>query len=86
MKNLSRSKNQLSKILKLSSSGFAIAGGSLIAANIPEVSKYGFIFLAMSSSQMLIASLWLKDKVMIIYAGSLFVFVDCLGIYRWIFN
>jgi hypothetical protein len=38
----------------------------------------------MSSSQMLWANLLTKNKSMILYAGSLFFFVDCLGIYRWI--
>lgn len=80
------SKNRLPRILKLSSSAFAIAGGSLLAANLPDISKYGFILLAMSSSQMLVASLWTKDRVMIVYAASLFLFVDCFGIYRWVLN
>ena len=80
------SKNRLAWMLKLSSSAFAIAGGSLLAANLPDISKYGFILLAMSSSQMLIASLCTKDKVMIVYAASLFLFVDCFGIYRWVLS
>ncbi|AFY95799.1 hypothetical protein [Chamaesiphon minutus] len=76
--------DRLAKILKLTSSACAVAGGVLLAANL-DVSKYGFILLAMSSSQMLIASIRLNDKPTIIYAGSLFFFVDTLGIFRWIF-
>jgi hypothetical protein len=76
--------DKLAKTLKLTSSACAIVGGTMLAANIPAISKYGFVFLALSSSQMLIASLRTKDMPMIIYSGSLFCFVDCLGIFRWI--
>lgn len=84
MHNLSGAEDRLSKTLKLSSSACAVAGGVMLAANLPAISKYGFILLAMSSSQLLIASLRTQDKPMIVYAGSLFFFVDSLGIYRWI--
>jgi hypothetical protein len=77
------SRQKLSTRLQLSSSACAIAGGIMLASNT-SVSSYGFIILAMSSSQMLIANLIVKNTSMIIYAGSLFFFVDCLGIYRWI--
>lgn len=86
MQNLQLPEDKLSKLLQLSSSACAVAGGVILAANLPNISKYGFIFLALSSSQMLAASLRKKDKIMIVYSGSLFCFVDCLGIYRWIFN
>jgi hypothetical protein len=84
MYNLSGAEDKLLKTLKLSSSACAVAGGVMVAANLPDVSKYGFILLALSSSQLLIASLRNQDKPMIVYAGSLFFFVDLLGIYRWI--
>jgi hypothetical protein len=84
MHNLSTNEDRLAKTLKLSSSACAVAGGVMLAANLPDVSKYGFIFLALSSSQMLVASLRTNDQTMMIYSGSLFFFVDCLGIYRWI--
>jgi hypothetical protein len=84
MQNLSINEDRLAKTLKLTSSACAVAGGVMLAANLPDISKYGFIFLALSSSQMLVASLRTKDMTMIIYSGSLFFFVDCLGIYRWI--
>jgi len=83
MKLLSNSKPAPIEFLKLSSSSFAIIGGVLLASKT-EVSGYGFIFLAMSSGQMLLASILLKDKSIIFYSGSLFIFVDCLGIYRWL--
>jgi hypothetical protein len=84
MQNLSTPEDRLARTLKLTSSACAVAGGVMLAANLPDISKYGFIFLALSSSQMLIASLRSKDMPMIIYSGSLFCFVDSLGIYRWI--
>lgn len=83
MQNLSRAEDRVARILKLTSSACAVAGGVILAANL-DISKYGFVLLAMSSSQMLIASLRTGDRPMIIYAGSLFFFVDSLGIYRWI--
>ncbi len=49
-----------------------------------EASGYGFVFLAMSSSQLLIVSIREQELSMMIYAGSIFLFVDCLGIYRWL--
>jgi hypothetical protein len=77
------STDSIAKFLQWSSSACAIAGGIMLASKI-EISGYGFIFLALSSSQMLAASIRRKNTSMIVYAGSLFIFVDCLGIYRWI--
>ncbi len=72
-----------SNLLKCSSSVFALVGGILLASNI-KVSEFGFLFLALSSSQMLVASIVERDRLMIFYSASLFLFVDCLGVYRWI--
>ncbi|MCG8364697.1 MAG: hypothetical protein MJA27_15385 [Pseudanabaenales cyanobacterium] len=72
-------------IISFSSTLFAIAGGILLALNI-EVSQYGFLLLAGSSSQMLIANLLLRNRCMIAYSLSLFLFVDCLGIWRWVLS
>lgn len=83
MQNLLIPEDRLAKTLQLTSSACAVAGGVILAANVPTVSKYGFVFLALSSSQLLIASLRTKNMQMIIYSGSLFFFVDCLGIFRW---
>lgn len=77
-------KDKLAQTLQLTSSACAVVGGILLAANITKISKYGFILLAMSSSQLLIASLIKKDTRMIIYSGSIFFCVDCFGVYRWI--
>jgi hypothetical protein len=71
------------KILQTSSSVCAIAGGIMLASNT-NVSSYGFLFLALSSSQLLFSAFLQQNTSIMIYAGSLFVFVDCLGIYRWI--
>lgn len=71
--------------LKWASSSFAVIGGVLLATKTP-MSGYGFIFLALSSSHMLIASGLMGDKSMICYSGALFLFVDCLGVYRWVLS
>ncbi len=74
-----------SKSLKLSSSSCALTGGILLASNT-AMSGYGFVFLALSSGQLLLASLQDRDSSMIFYAASLFIFVDCLGVYRWLLS
>ena len=74
-----------SQVLKLSSSACALTGGILLASHTAS-SGYGFIFLALSSGQLLLASLQERDRTMILYAASLFIFVDCLGVYRWVLS
>jgi hypothetical protein len=74
---------KLSQHLKYSSSTFAIAGGSLLAANVPH-SGYGFALLLGSSTQLLLSSILVRDREMVIYAASLMIFVDSVGVYRWI--
>ncbi len=69
--------------LKLASSFCALAGGVILASNT-ESSGYGFIFWALSSSQMLLASILEKDTSLIAYSASLLIFVDSLGIYNWL--
>ena len=76
-------KTNIAKLLKLSSSFFALLGGSILASNT-DSSGYGFILLALSSSQMLLSSIILKDKTLITYSASLFIFVDSFGIYKWL--
>ena len=71
------------RFLKMSVSFCALSGGILLASN-SHLSKYGFIFLALSSGQLLIVNIINKDASMIFYSASLFLFVDCLGIYRWL--
>jgi uncharacterized membrane protein len=83
VKKMTIPENKLTRNLQLFSSALAITGGVMLASNT-SVSSYGFIFLAFSSGSMLITNTLLNNKSMIIYAASLFVFVDCLGIYRWI--
>ncbi|MDJ0746779.1 MAG: hypothetical protein QNJ32_25950 [Xenococcaceae cyanobacterium MO_167.B27] len=75
----------LSKTLRYSSISCALLGGILLASKL-SFSGYGFIFLALSSSQLLMASIQEKDTSTMIYAGSVFIFVDCFGVYRWILN
>ena len=72
-------------LLKLSSSICGLIGGATLASNT-SISGYGFIFLAFSSSQMLIASILDKDKLLIFYSATIFFCVDLLGVYRWLLD
>lgn len=80
---LTRRRPSLNIFLKVSSSVCAVMGGVLLASRI-ETSGYGFVFLAMSSSQLLMVSIREQELTMIVYAGSVFLFVDCFGVYRWL--
>ena len=77
--------SKMAELLKWSSSVFALAGGILVASKT-EVTQYGFIFLALSSGQLLLASVISNDRPMSVYSVSVFMFVDCLGIYRWLLS
>ena len=74
--SVSEKRNKLVKQLQFSSSACAVTGGIILASNT-SISGYGFIFLALSSSQMFIASFKKNDRSLMIYAGSIFLFVDC---------
>ena len=78
-------KKQVANLLKYSSIFCALLGGILLASNVSN-SGYGFIFLALSSGQLFVASIQNKDTSTILYAASVFIFVDCLGVYRWVLN
>jgi hypothetical protein len=78
-------KLRMIKLLQHSGSAFAVAGGSILASNTP-ISKYGFLLLAMSSGQLLVSSILANNRSLMVYAGSVFCFVDCLGIYRWLWH
>jgi hypothetical protein len=80
---VAKSQDLVSNYLQWSSSVFAVTGGIVLAAHT-DLSGHGFIFLALSSIQMLVSSLLARKLSLVIYSGALFVFVDCLGIYRWI--
>ncbi len=75
----------INNILKISSSLFGLIGGLLLAANT-SWSGYGFILLACSSSQMLMASIYESNFIMIFYSTVLFLCVDLLGIYCWLIS
>lgn len=77
------SNKKIAQYLKYVSCLFAILGGILLASNT-ELSGYGFLYLAISSSHMLAASCLANDKTMICYSASVFLCVDCLGVYRWL--
>lgn len=71
--------------LKLSSSACALVGGIMVASNT-HVSGHGFLLLVLSSSQLLVSSILDRDFLLICYSGSVFFFVDCLGVYRWLLS
>lgn len=76
-------KNSSTQLLKISSSICAVIGGVMLAAKL-NISSYGFLFLALSSSQLFVSSIQSKDSLMMFYSGSIFLFVDCFGVYRWL--
>jgi hypothetical protein len=73
----------LIKILRISSSICAVLGGFLVASKL-SISGYGFIILALSSSQLLISSILDRDKFLVFYSAAVFMFVDLYGVYRWL--
>ncbi len=81
--NIQRSSFKLNNILRILSAIFCMIGGILLSSNTRD-SGYGFIFLAVSSGTLLIASLLQRDKIMIFYSAMLFLFVDLRGIYFWL--
>ena len=83
--NKPRSKSLLNKALRNSSSFCVLVGGILLASNT-QWSKYGFIFLALSSSQFLVASILSEEWEMVVYFGGIFIFVDSLGVIRWVLS
>ena len=80
-----KQKQKKAEVFKWSSSFFGIVGGVMVASNT-EATPFGFLFLAMSSFQFLIACLIIQDKSFIFLAASTFIFVDLLGIYRWLLS
>lgn len=78
-------RSNFNKILRTCSSFCALFGGILLASNT-YLSKYGFIFLALSSSQFLVASILSQEWEMAVYFGGIFIFVDSLGVIRWVLN
>ena len=75
----------LTNYLKWASSSFAVTGGILLVSKT-HISGFGFIFLALSSSHMLMATSLMGDRSMMCYSAALFLCVDCLGIYRWLLS
>jgi hypothetical protein len=75
--------SSFAKNLQLSSTICTIAGGIMLASNT-TASAYGFVLLALGSSQLFACAKLTSDRALMMYAGSLFLFVDCLGMYRWL--
>ena len=62
-----------------------LSGGIIVASNT-EISKYGYIFLALSSSSLGISSYLDRDTSLVVYSASLFIFCDLFGLYSWLFR
>ena len=78
-------RDRLSTSLKNLCIACALVGGILLASKT-EFSGNGFVFLALSSSQLFVASLLIADWSTVWYAGALFVCVDLVGVLRWVFD
>jgi hypothetical protein len=74
-----------SKGLKISGSVCTVFGGFILASKL-SFSGYGFVILACSSSQLLIASILEKDLILIFYSAAVFFCVDLYGAYRWLLS
>jgi hypothetical protein len=83
--NRNLDKKHLIKLLRISSSICAVLGGFLVASKL-TISGYGFIILALSSSQLLISSILDRDNFLVFYSGAVFIFVDLYGVYRWLLS
>ena len=57
-----------------------------MVASKSKLTSYGFIFLALSSSQATIASYLLSDRWNLFIFGITFLIVDLFGVLRWVFN
>ncbi|MGF1575174.1 MAG: hypothetical protein ACFCU9_04400 [Cyanophyceae cyanobacterium] len=55
----------------------------MVASNT-AMSSYGFLILCLSSSQLCMAAWLMRDNALMTYAASVFLFVDLLGVYRWL--
>ncbi len=71
------------QFLKWSSCVCTVVGGVLLASKT-NLSPYGFLFLAMGSSQMVATTYLMRDRALFVYSVCVFLFVDCFGIYRWL--
>jgi hypothetical protein len=79
------SKPQVTQFFKWSSCLCTVVGGVLLASKT-GLSPYGFLFLAMGSSQMVAATYLMRDRALFAYSVAVFLFVDCFGIYRWLLS
>jgi hypothetical protein len=75
----------LIQFLKWSSCVCTVVGGVLLASKT-GLSPYGFLFLAMGSSQMVATTYLMRDRALFAYSVCVFLFVDCFGIYRWLLS
>ncbi len=61
-----------------------ITGGILIAINMLEYSKFGFIFFLISATSWLIQG-WKNQDFPLVLLNCVFIIIDIIGIYKWFF-
>jgi len=69
--------------LRLSAAFCALVGGVMVASNT-SVSPYGFLVLCLSSGQLCLVAWWIRDRLLLLHSGVMLVFVDGLGVWRWL--
>lgn len=78
-----RRQAQISKKIKIFGTTCLVLGGLLVASNT-SISKYGFLFLASSSSSMALASFLSAEQWNGRFFVLTFLIVDCFGIFNWL--
>ena len=69
-------------VLKWIGTGTGVLGALVLALNIP-VSGWGWVLFTISSVSWTIAGLGLRDMSLVVLQGT-FIFVDVLGVWRWL--
>ncbi|PSB44119.1 hypothetical protein C7B80_21840 [Cyanosarcina cf. burmensis CCALA 770] len=74
---------QISKKIKIFGTVCLVIGGFLVASNT-SISKFGFLFLASSSSSMALACFLAAEQWNGRFFVLTFLVVDCFGIFNWL--
>ncbi len=85
IKRPKRKPKRLIKNLALSATLLTALGGLMVASNT-AVTRYGFLVWFLSSPQLALANYLDRNLSGFVYAITLFLFVDLLGVCRWIFH
>lgn len=72
----------LNVCLKWCGALFGVVGGSIIALNTPEITKYAFIVLTFSAVCWVVYGYRIKENSLIVL-NLTFIVVNLFGIYNW---